>query len=98
MLCGICSPVWSCDVRASAHHVLQPRCCGSQTVVHYHGMSVATLVWLQSLLELAANEVSSESCKQDERLQKIYSNTLEHIRAQQGGEGEVAQRYEAINL
>lgn len=53
---------------------------------------------LQSLLELVANEVSSDSCKQDEQLQKIYGNTLEHIKAQKGREAEVGQRYEALNI
>ncbi|KAL3144750.1 hypothetical protein ABBQ38_001871 [Trebouxia sp. C0009 RCD-2024] len=62
------------------------------------GLPNITPAVMQSLLELAANEVSSDSCKQDERLQKIYSNTLEHIKAQQGGEGEVGQRYEAIKV
>ena len=53
---------------------------------------------LQSLLELVANEVSNDSCKQDERLQKIYANTLEHIKEQKGREGEVGQRYEAFDI
>lgn len=103
MLCGICSRVASCVLCQGNQRIM---CCNhaaveAKQVVRYHGMSVASLlVWLklQSLLELAANEVSSDSCKQDERLQKIYSNTLEHIKAQQGGEGEVGQRYEAIKV
>lgn len=56
------------------------------------------LLVLQSLLELVANEVSSDSCKQDEQLQKIYGNTLEHIKAQKGREAEVGQQYEALNI
>ena len=68
-------------------------------VMYHCGMSVRMVrVTLQSLLELVANEVSNDSCKQDERLQKVYSNTLEHIKAQKHGEGEVGQRYEAINI
>ena len=57
-------------------------------------------MWLivQSLLELVANEVSSDSCKQDERLQKSYGNTLEHIKEQKAREGEVGQRYEAFSV
>lgn len=53
---------------------------------------------MQSLLELVANEVSSDSCKQDEQLQKFYSNSLEHIRAQKATGGDLSEQYEALNI
>ena len=53
---------------------------------------------MQSLLDLVANEVSSESCKQDEQLQKFYSNSLEHIRAQKATGNDLSDQYEALNI
>ena len=53
---------------------------------------------LQDLLELVKNEISSDSCKQDEHLQKFYSNTVEHLKAQQSREGDMGERYEAISI
>ena len=51
---------------------------------------------MQSLLELVANEVSSDSCRQDERLQKIYNNTLDHLKAQKEREGGPGERYKSL--
>jgi hypothetical protein len=53
---------------------------------------------MQSLLELVANEVSSDNCKQDERLQKFYSNSMEHLKAQKDREGDLGEQYEALKL
>ena len=66
--------------------------------MHDHLIKPDHLVNLQSLLELVANEISSDSCKQDEQLQKFYSNTLEHLKSQKGREGDVGERYEALNI
>ena len=53
---------------------------------------------MQSLLELVANEVSSDSCKQDDKLQKFYSNSIEHLKAQTDREGDLGERYKALKL
>ena len=52
----------------------------------------------QSLLQLVANQVSSESSKQDGQLQKFYHTTLEHIRAQKERGAELAEQYEALQI
>ena len=53
---------------------------------------------LQSLLTLVSNEMANDNCKQDATLQKVYNNTLDHIRAQQAQEGEVGSRYQGLQL
>ena len=53
---------------------------------------------MQSLLELVANEISSDSCKQDERLQKFFSNSMEHLKVQKDREGDLGERYAALKL
>eukprot|EP00891_Asterochloris_glomerata_P001826 jgi/Astpho2/1826/e_gw1.00038.20.1_t len=59
--------------------------------------SITTSV-LQSLLTLVSNEMANDNCKQDATLQKVYNNTLDHIRAQQAQEGEVGSRYQGLQL
>ncbi len=53
---------------------------------------------LQSLLELVANEISSDSCKQDAHLQKFYSNSLEHLKAQKERGGDLGEQYDALKI
>lgn len=53
---------------------------------------------LQSLLELVANEVSGDNCKQDQQLQRFYSNTLEHIKAQRDRGDDLSEQYQALKL
>ena len=53
---------------------------------------------LQSLLTLVSNEMANDNCKQDASLQKVYNNTLDHIRAQQAQEGEVGSRYQGLQV
>ncbi|KAA6425083.1 MAG: vacuolar sorting-associated 35B-like [Trebouxia sp. A1-2] len=62
------------------------------------GLPNITASVIQSLLELVANEISSDSCKQDERLQKFYSNSMEHLKVQKDREGDLGERYEALKL
>ncbi|DBA95664.1 hypothetical protein WJX82_011441 [Trebouxia sp. C0006] len=62
------------------------------------GLPNITVSVIQSLLELVANEISSDSCKQDERLQKFYSNSMEHLKVQKDREGDLGERYEALKL
>lgn len=44
------------------------------------GVKEITPAVLQSVLELAGNEVGSEACVDDEALQTYYKNTLQHIK------------------
>ena len=53
---------------------------------------------MQSLLELVNNEMAGDSCKQDLKLQKFYTNSIDHLRAQKEREGDVRKRYEAIKI
>ncbi|PSC73631.1 vacuolar sorting-associated 35B-like [Micractinium conductrix] len=61
-----------------------------------HGCTLITPAVLQSLLELVANEMSAEACKEDQPLQAFYANTLQHIRQQKAKGGEAGARYEAL--
>ena len=63
-------------------------------------MHLARLSWclLQSLLELVANEMAAEVCKDNEALQAFYNNTLAHIRHQKGLEGDAGAKYDGLQL
>ncbi|KAL4440093.1 hypothetical protein ABPG75_003094 [Micractinium tetrahymenae] len=62
------------------------------------GCGQITTAVLQSLLELVANEMAAEACKDDEPLQAFYNNTLAHIRQQKAKGGDAAARYDTLQL
>lgn len=52
----------------------------------------------QSLLELVASEVTRDALGESEALQAFYSNTLAHIAHQKRKGGEVAARYDGLQV
>ncbi|KAI7841140.1 hypothetical protein COHA_005110 [Chlorella ohadii] len=62
------------------------------------GCQQITAAVLQSLLELVANEMAAEGCRDNEPLQAFYANTLAHIRQQKAKGGEAAARYDGLQV
>ncbi|KAL4438691.1 hypothetical protein ABPG77_006295 [Micractinium sp. CCAP 211/92] len=62
------------------------------------GCQQITAAVLQSLLELVANEMATDACRDDQPLQAFYNNTLAHIRQQKAKGGDAASRYDALQL
>jgi hypothetical protein len=53
---------------------------------------------VQSLLELVANEVAADACKDNEALQTFYSNTLAHIKQRKAAGGEAGAKYDGLQI
>lgn len=62
------------------------------------GGQLITTAVLQSLLELVANEVAADACKDNEALQTFYSNTLAHIKQRKAAGGEAGAKYDGLQI
>ncbi|EFN52770.1 hypothetical protein CHLNCDRAFT_54198 [Chlorella variabilis] len=56
------------------------------------------LITTASLLELVANEMAADACKDNEALQVFYINTLAHIKQQKAKGGEASAKYDGLQL
>ncbi|KAL4854485.1 Vacuolar protein sorting-associated protein 35B [Chlorella vulgaris] len=56
------------------------------------------LITTASLLELVANEVAADACKDNEALQTFYSNTLAHIKQRKAAGGEAGAKYDGLQI